>query len=222
VPNVPFATADALSAVAVDPANQFVFATTGSSPSLYVVSVGSGGDLTQLTNSPFHAARAGGVAVYPLGTASGGYVYIADTAALQVSGFSYDATGNLTPLAGSPYNTNGGTPTGITIDPAGTYLYVTNAAAGDASITSFSINPQSGALTRVGQPVATGNLNNVANPQPVDVKVDPSNQYVYVVNGLDGSISQFTVSAGVLTRQNTYPTGITTGTGAVAAAAAVE
>jgi 6-phosphogluconolactonase len=222
VPNVPFATQDALSAMAVDPANQFVFAATGSSTGLYVFSVGSGGDLTQLANSPFHAARAGGVAVYPLGTAAGGYVYIADTSALQVSGFSYDATGNLTSLAGSPYNTNGGTPTGITIDPAGTYLYVTNAAAGDASITSFSINPQSGALTRVGQPVATGNLNNVANPQPVDVKVDPSNQYVYVVNGLDGSISQFTVSAGVLTLQNTYPTGITTGTGAVAAAAAVE
>jgi 6-phosphogluconolactonase (cycloisomerase 2 family) len=219
VPSVPFATADALSAVAVDPANQFVFAATGSSPSLYVFSVGSGGTLTQLTNSPFHAARAGGVAVYPLGTATGGYVYIADTAALQVSGFSYDGTGNLTQLAGSPYNTNGGTPTGITIDPAGTYLYVTNAAAGDASITSFSINPQSGVLTRVGQPVATGNLHNVTNgPGPIDVKVDPSNQYVYVVNGLDGSISQFTVSAGVLTLQNTY----STGTGAVAAAAAVE
>jgi hypothetical protein len=50
------------------------------------------------------------------------------------------------------------------------------------------------------------------------VKVDPSNQYVYVVNGIDGSISQFTVSAGVLTLQNTY----STGTGAVAAAAAVQ
>ena len=217
-PPEPFPTADALSAVAVDPANQFVFAATGSSPSLYVFSIGSGGTLTQLTNSPFHAARAGGLAVYPLGTATAGYVYIADTATLQVSGFSYDGTGTLTQLSTSPYNTFGGTPTGITIDPAGTYLYVTNAAAGDASITSFSINPSNGALTRVGPPVATGNLNNVANPKPVDVKVDPSNQYVYVVNGLDGSISQFTVSAGVLTLKSTY----STGTGAVAAAAAVE
>jgi 6-phosphogluconolactonase (cycloisomerase 2 family) len=218
-PPEPFPTADALSAVAVDPANQFLFAATGSSPSLYVFSVGTGGTLTQLANSPFHAARAGGVAVYPLGTAAGGYVYIADTANLQVSGFSYDGTGNLTQLTGSPYYTNGGTPTGITIDPAGTYLYVTNAEAGDSTITSFSINSQSGALTRVGAPVATGNLHSAPDGSgPIDVKVDPSNQYVYVVNGLDGSISQFTVSAGVLTLQNTYATG----TGAVAAAAAVE
>jgi 6-phosphogluconolactonase (cycloisomerase 2 family)/environmental stress-induced protein Ves len=211
-------TADPLTSIAVDPMSNFVYATTGNSTSLYGFSIGSGGNLTPLAKSPFNAPRGGAVAIWPLGTASGGYVYMADIVSAQVSGFSYDGTGNLTKLASSPYFTEGGTPTGITIDPAGTYLYVTNAAAGDASITSFMINPTSGALTIVGGPVSTGNLNSVANPAPVDVKVDPSNQYVYVVNSLDGSVSQFTVSAGVLTLKNTY----NTGTGAKPVAIAIE
>ena len=55
-------------------------------------------------------------------------------------------------------------------------------------------------------PVSTGNLNKVANPGPIDVKVDPSGQYVYVANYLDNSISMFSSSAGILTLVNTWPT----------------
>ena len=52
----------------------------------------------------------------------------------------------------------------------------------------------------------TGNLNHVANPGPIDVKVDPSGQYVYVANYLDGSVSMFSSNAGVLTLVNTWLT----------------
>ena len=165
--------------------------------------------MTPLAGNPFSAGPgAYGVVAYPLGGASGGFVYTANGSTNTVSAFSCDAqhasTGNLTQLAMSPY-TVGSQPKGIAIDPAGQFLYVTNYA--DFSVSSFSINAQSGALTAVGTPVATGNLTHVANPGPIDVKVDPSGQFVYVVNSLDGSVSLFTASAGVLTLSATYPTG---------------
>jgi DNA-binding beta-propeller fold protein YncE len=64
--------------------------------------------------------------------------------------------------------------------------------------------------------VASGNLHPTVNtnPGPVDIKVDPSGQFVYCVNGTDGSVSVFTVRGSALTLSNTYPTG--TGAHAVA------
>jgi 6-phosphogluconolactonase (cycloisomerase 2 family) len=208
----PFTLSDDLAGVAVDPTNSFVYATSAFSTDLYGFTIGTTGNLTQTTGSPFAGAHGGGVAIWPLGTASNGYVYIADNSSTlngNVSGFQYDSTGNLTAIPGTPIHTQGFSPTGITIDPAGTYLYVTNAAAGDSNIASFQINPSTGGLTLVGV-VNSCNLNSAANDSgPIDVKVDPSNQYVYVVNGLDGSICEFSTNAGVLTLKNSYQTGAT-------------
>jgi 6-phosphogluconolactonase (cycloisomerase 2 family) len=198
--------------LAVDPASQFVFATAAFTHFLVVYTIGSDGSLTPIAGNPFGAgAGAYGVVASPLGGASGGFVYVANGATYTVSAFSYDSTGNLTELAQSPYSA-GSEPKGIAIDPAGKFLYVTN--YGDFSVSSFSIDPQSGALSPVGAQVLTGNLNNVPNPGPIDVKVDPSGQFVYVVNNLDNSVSLFSASAGVLTLSATYPTG----TGAIAVA----
>ena len=47
----------------------------------------------------------------------------------------------------------------------------------------------------------------VPNPGPMDVKVDPTGRFVYVVNYLDESISLFTSASGMLTLVATYPTG---------------
>ncbi len=210
----PFPAGDTPYGLAVDPASQFVFATTAFSHRLFVYTIGSDGSLTGLAGSPFTTGQYSyGVVVYPLGGASGGFVYTANSGANTISAFSYDSTGNLTELTlqGSPDGV-GSQPEGIAIDAAGQFLYVTN--YGDGTVSSFSINPQSGGLTPVGTPVATGNLTNVPNPGPIDVKVDPSGQFVYVVNNLDGSVSLFTASAGVLALSATYPTG----TGAIGVA----
>jgi 6-phosphogluconolactonase (cycloisomerase 2 family) len=214
VPSSPFPAGDTPYGLAVDPASQFVFATTAFNHFLFAYTIGSDGSLTGVAGNPFSAGPGSyGVVAYPLGGATGGFVYTANTAANTVSAFSYDSTGNLTELTqqGSPYGV-GSQPKGIAIDAAGKFLYVTNYA--DGTVSSFSINPQSGALTPVGTPVATGNLTSVPNPGPIDVKVDPSGQFVYVVNNLDGSVSLFTASAGVLTLSATYPTG----TGAIGVA----
>ncbi len=207
VPSSPYPAGNTPYGLAVDPTSKFVFATTAFTHFLFSYTIGSDGSLTQVAGDPFIAgAGSYGVVTYPLGGATGGFVYTANSAANTVSAFSYDKTGNLTELTqqGSPYGV-GSQPKGIAIDAAGKFLYVAN--DGDGTVSSFSINAQSGALNPVGTPVATGNLTKVPNPGPVDVKVDPTGRFVYVANNLDGSVSLFTASAGVLTLSATYPTG---------------
>ena len=212
VPSSPYPAGNTPYGLAVDPASQFVFASTAFTHFLYAYTIGSDGSLTQVAGDPFVAgAGSYGVVTYPLGTASGGFVYTANSALNSISSFSYDNTGNLTELPGSPFAV-GSQPKGIAIDAAGKFLYATNYA--DSSVSTMSIDPQSGVLTPVGTPVLTGNLTNVPNPGPIDVKVDPSGRFVYVVNSLDGSVSLFTSNAGVLTLSATYPTG----TGAISVA----
>jgi 6-phosphogluconolactonase len=206
VPGDPFsATLDPLTAMVVDPSSSFVFANSGDPHALYAFTIGSTGNLTEVANSPFTAGvRGGGIAVSPLGTSSGGFVYTADNTNSRVSAYSYDATGALTQITGSPY-LSGASPQGIAVDPTGKYLYVTNFA--DDTVSSFSINAATGALT----PIQAGaTAVDTGGAGPVDVKVDPSNQFVYVVNQTDGSISTFTTSAGVLTLKGNADTGTST------------
>jgi 6-phosphogluconolactonase (cycloisomerase 2 family) len=202
VPNVPFNAANNPFGLAVDPANQLVFATASFQHFLNVYTINSDGSLT-LVNQYSTGSGPYGVAVYPLGGASGGFVYTANNGASTISGFSYDGSGNLTELPTSPYYPGNTGAKGIAIDPKGQYLYVSNLA--DNNITTFSINAQTGALTVMGT-VNTGFIT-TNNAGPIDVIVDPSGQFVYVVNNLDGSVSLFTANAGVLTLVNTYATG---------------
>ncbi len=202
VPNVPFNAGNTPFGLAVDPANQLVFATASFQHFLNVYTIRSDGSLTAASQ---YSTGSGpyGVAVYPLGGASGGFVYTANNGASTISGFSYDGSGNLTELSTSPYYPGNTGAKGIAIDPKGQYLYVSNFQ--DSNITTFSIDSSSGALTLMAT-VNTGFL--TTNPAgPIDVIVDPSGQFVYVVNNLDGSVSLFTASAGVLTLVNTYATG---------------
>lgn len=190
--------------IAVDPSDSFVFATSTFQHYIWVYAIGTGGVLTNLTNSPFATTGSGPyeIAVSPLGTANGGYVYTADSATSQIDGFSYDTTGNLTALTGSPYSAGATQPEGIIIDPTGKYMFVTNFA--DNSISTFTLDPTSGVPTMQGSPVLSGCLTACPNPGPIDLKLDPSGQFLYVVNQTDGSVSAFTVNAGVLTLVGTY------------------
>jgi 6-phosphogluconolactonase (cycloisomerase 2 family) len=206
-PNVPYPAETVLNGIAVDPAQQFVYVTSSSHDWVIGFNIGTGGELTQFTdpNNPYSTGQGSpyGVVASPLGTSAGGFLYTTDPSTAKVSQFSYDNTGALTPVAAVA--TGGAQPEGIAIDPTGKYLYVTNYA--DGNVTSFSIDPVSGALTPIGSPVNTGNLNAVPNPGPIDVKVDPSGQFVYVVNYLDASVTSFKANAGVLTLVGTYPAG---------------
>lgn len=122
-------------------------------------------------------------------TQTGRFAYVANRQSNSISGFAIGSTGALTPLSGSPFASNGTTPTALTVDPNGHFLYVAN--SGSNSVSVYSIGA-TGALSAVGFPVATGT-------GPGAVTVDPTNHFLYVANLTSNSVSAFTISAGTLT-----------------------
>ena len=95
-----------------------------------------------------------GLAVDPTGS----FLYVANSGSGTVSAFTINPnSGVLTPVAGSPFMASGtaspATPTFVQVDPSAQFAYVTNGDAGTISV--FSINFATGALTAVGAPVST-------------------------------------------------------------------
>jgi 6-phosphogluconolactonase (cycloisomerase 2 family) len=83
----------------------------------------------------------GNIVIHP----SGRFAYLTDNYASTVSAYAIDAgTGGLAPL-GAPLATNYG-PNRAVIDPSGRFLYVT---ASDNTISLYTLDPGSGALTAV-------------------------------------------------------------------------
>jgi 6-phosphogluconolactonase (cycloisomerase 2 family) len=192
--------------ITIDPTNHWLFATTSSANSLMVYSIAADATLTPVTTAPFPTGNdPHGVVVWPNSTAKGGFVYAANRLDSTISAFTFDGTSGKLQPAGT-YPTGQG-PSGIAIDPTGSYLYTAN--SGDGTLSTLTINRSTGALAALGAAVASGNLHPTlsSNPGPVDVKVDPSGQFVYCVNSTDGSLSVFTAKSGALTLSNTYATG---------------
>ncbi len=130
--------------------------------------------------------------------AQGNYVYVNNQAAANtVSGYSVSATGALTQLSGSPFSTGG---VGanvvcyglnrITLSPINNLLFVAN--TGDRTITSFTINPATGVLTRVGSPVAT--VLTLDGCQGISLAATPDGSFLFASS--NGQIETFTIGAG--------------------------
>src|SRR5579864_6033629 len=141
--------------------------------------------------------------------AQGNYVYVNNQAASNtVSGYSVSAAGALTQLSGSPFATGG---VGanvvcyglnrIVLSPINNLLFVAN--TGDRTITSFSINPASGVLTRVsGSPFPTSLT--LDSCQGISLAATPDGNFL--VASSNGQIQTFVIAAnGALTSQSLTP-----------------
>jgi 6-phosphogluconolactonase (cycloisomerase 2 family) len=122
----------------------------------------------------------------------GRFVYVANSAAPSISGFSINTTtGDLTPVPGSPFPADF-FPRVFAVDPLGKFLYVGIATSfmGDSTeIMAFSIGP-SGTLTPVpGSPFNAGR-------NPVALAIDGSGKFLYVGNVDDSTLSAFTIDTG--------------------------
>jgi 6-phosphogluconolactonase len=160
-----------------------------------------------------------GIAIDPLGR----FVYTANTDDSSVSMFTINqSTGVLratTPASVSTMIPGEALsqPGFLTVDPTGSFLYVSALDSVDATVSMFSINQTTGLLTPTSPAtVLTGGI-------PFQVVVAPSGKFAYVVNNLSGpggglGVSQYTVNSvtGVLT-QNT-PAAIAAGNGPTAVA----
>ena len=92
-------------------------------------------------------------------------------------------------------------PTALTVDPAGKYLYVVNAAS-PGKVTTFVINQSTGALTPSGPQVSAGT-------GPTAIAIDISGQFVYVSNAGTDDVNIYTVNSatGALTAAGSISTG---------------
>lgn len=140
--------------VTVDPLDRFVYVSNATDGTVSGWTLGGGGVLSTIGGSPFGTgfstgANPGGMAIDPAGQ----FLYVADTANAQVVAFVINqSTGALSPMTGSPFATGNGTngtgPFAVNIDPSGHFLYTGNTY--DGTISMFTIDPSSGALSTIG------------------------------------------------------------------------
>jgi 6-phosphogluconolactonase (cycloisomerase 2 family) len=119
---------------------------------------------------------------------SGKFAYVANEGDNTISAYTINSsTGALTAAIGSPVST-GTLPISIvtvSVGLLGEFVYVAN--VGDNTISAYTINSSTGALTAIGSPVSTGT-------SPVSITVDHSGQFAYVANEGSNSISIYTIS----------------------------
>ncbi|MGA9666547.1 MAG: beta-propeller fold lactonase family protein [Gallionella sp.] len=129
---------------------------------------------------------------------SGSYVYVLNATSDNVSQYTINSDGTLTP--GSPIQT-GTTPNSLALDPVGSYAYVAN--YGDGTISEYNVS--GGALALA----ATVPAPPAGNNAPASIAVDPTGQYVYVADYASNTVSEYSIGTG----------GALTQTGSIAAGA---
>jgi 6-phosphogluconolactonase (cycloisomerase 2 family) len=211
VPGSPFVTGTTPLGVAVDSMGKFLFVANQNDNTVSVFSIdGSSGALTQVPGSPF-----GGVS-NPFGvTASpaGGFLFVSSFnagsgAGNTVSTFTINSsTGALTPVSASLATSN---PSGITapigMATDGRFLLVGNHMA--ESVVSFSINAANGALTPVSPlPAPASSCGVSCHHNPLRLTVDSMDKFVYWTNVQAGTLATFSINNGALTPVSEVPTG---------------
>jgi 6-phosphogluconolactonase len=185
--------------MAVDPTGKFAYVADFRGNVLGYTIDPSTGVLTQVASSPFTAGQGpNSVAVDP----SGKFAYVVNEDDNTVSGYTINpTTGALTAIAGPPFAAVFGA-IFVAVDPSGKFAYVANSSSSgqNGSVSAYTIDPSTGALTAIGSPVMSGQ-------GPQSVAVDPSGKFAYVTNAVDNTVSAYTIdpSTGVLTQVASSP-----------------
>jgi 6-phosphogluconolactonase len=196
-------------ALLITPNNSLVYVSLGTL-GVQVLSLGTGGALST-GNSPTilpPLSKSSSPADYGLASdPNSKFLFVAEfNTGLRV--LSIGASGALSEISGSPYTAGTG-PTGVVVDPTGSYVYVAN--KGSNNISAYTLNATSGQLTAIsGSPFSSGGL------LPIAFAKDNSGKYLAVINsGNNGSsgnndlqlFSYSTTTPGALTAVSNATTG---------------
>ena len=115
-----------------------------------------------------------------------GYVINTLTSRVQAVEFNTADGGFFT--SSSPTALGGTGAQGVTVDASGRFAYAANTTSDTVSV--FSVDPRTGALTAVGTPMAAGT-------SPIALAIDPAGKFVYVANNSApaNSVSVFVINA---------------------------
>lgn len=206
--NTGFATGSPFPDIAVD----------AQSAHLYLASAGDGkvagfsinatsGVLTALPRSLYTAGA--GAGAIPAFSPNGKFLYVMDQGATgaganSVFGYSIGSDGSLTAISATGFAA-GTAPSWIVFTPDGKYAYVSN--SGEDSISAYSVNDTTGALTPLAIPTFA------TDEHPQDLTINAAGTYLYapVANGsTPGAVDWFPINAdGTLGTKNSIPAGVT-------------
>lgn len=147
--------------IRVTPDSKFVVAANQGTSTVSVFSLdANSGALTAASGSPFTTGSSPGpLAIDPpllAGVAAAGkFVYVGNTGDSSLSAYSIDASGNLTPVTGTPVSLGANAqPSSVAVDPGGKFVYV---SMGTQQVAGFALDPNTGALTPIaGSPFSVG------------------------------------------------------------------
>lgn len=161
---------------------------------IFPYSIGSNGQLTLTTNSTITTGAAKLTSI----STNGSYVYLTDSGASGTPGQILPYTSGTgcalnTLTGGAVQNLTGASnPVYSLTDSKGKFLYVvnhstTNSQNTTSSVSAFSIDSSTGKL----QPLPIGDTNNPysVGAGPTCMVEDPTSQYVYTSNNIDGSVT---------------------------------
>ncbi len=129
--------------IAVSADGKFLYSSNSAEGTVAVLSIGTDGKLTAMGGSPFHvSAGSDWIALTP----DGKFLYSLSSAGVE--GFALNpSAGTFAPIAGfSPIAA-----TAFTLDRAGKFAFVSDINATNPVLTTFSINPTTGAFTKLSR-----------------------------------------------------------------------
>jgi len=162
-------------AMVITPNNSYVYVSL-QSLGVQVLTLGTGGALSTGTTATFLPPLSTSTTPADYGLASdptSKFLFVAEfNTGLRV--FSIGTNGALNEVSGSPYPTGTG-PTGVTLDPTGSYVYVAN--KGSNNISAFTLTLASGKLAVIaGSPFSSG------GQLPIALVNDNQKKYLAVIN----------------------------------------
>jgi 6-phosphogluconolactonase len=160
--------------------NEYLYTSSGSGQVLAFSITDSTGALTSLNSTVTGPASAG------LTYVDDRFVFISDPAHAQLDGYSFDQTGGLSALAGSPFSLGqSSAPQGLASPPNGAQLLY---AADGAAVDAFSTSTAGVPAVIPGSPFASGTNSYLTT--------DPNGQFVFTsIDDAPGGIFGFTIGS---------------------------
>jgi len=186
--------------LAITPNNSYLYATNFKDGTILEYSIGSGAVLTPIGSGSVSDGSGSGpeqIAISP----NGNFLWATNFGNGTISGWSINSNGTLTSLQ-TITGLNG--PFGMTINSAGTILYVSDNQAG--TIYTFTIS-STGMLAQNGSAVPSLGT---SNGSPGLMVIDPTGSFLYVDDLTNGVVSLFNITSVNPSFGAFYPTGFTT------------
>jgi DNA-binding beta-propeller fold protein YncE len=194
----------------------YVTNSTAKTVSAYTIDAAASGVLSTAGAPVATGAEPYSVSVDPTGR----FAYVANHSGNNISAYSIDTSTTSTAGALTAIDANGavggyqatiaaGTyPISVTVHPSGKFAYVANESSNSLSV--YSINTTTGALSAIDADGATGTQASIATgTRPYAVTIDPTGYFAYVANYDSGNISAYSINqtSGALTSLGTVLAG---------------